>query len=251
MPKTSTDTRYELYYWPGLPGRGEFVRLVLEEAGASYVDVARQPEAKGGGVRAIMKVLEGGHDGALPFAPPFLIADGMVIAQTALICDFLGRRFGLVPDDEATRLAALQAALTVADLAAETHDVHHPIASSLYYEDQKPEAKKRADAFRQQRMPKFLGYFERMIERNSAAGSEALVGTGFTYAELSVFQALEGLAYAFPNAFGRLRGNYPHLGALRDRVAARPRIAAYLASGRRTPFNEDGVFRHYPELDPA
>ncbi|MFW6052143.1 MAG: glutathione S-transferase [Myxococcota bacterium] len=237
---------HQLYYWPGIPGRGELVRLVLEEAGVPYVDVAREPASRGGGMAAIERLLAGEGEGALPFAPPVLKVGALVVAQTAHINHFVACRSGLAPSDEAGRLAALQHALTLADLVMEAHDVHHPVGVSLYYEDQKDEARRRAAVFRDERMPKFLGYFERVLSRSG----EGLVGA-HSYVDLMLFQVLEGLAYAFPNAFGRVGPQVPRIAALRERVAKRPRIAAYLASDRRTPFNEHGIFRHYPELDPS
>jgi len=248
MPKRAKE-RYELFYWPGLPGRGEFIRLLFEEAGVDYVDVGRLPEDQGGGVPAILRVLGGEHDGLLPLAPPILRAGDLMIAQVATICLFLAPRLGLVPDDEPSRLQANQLQLTVADLVSEVHDTHHPIATGRYYEEQKPAALERAAFFTDQRLPKFLGYFERVLERNTRSGGRHLVGADLTYVDLSIFQVLEGLAYAFPNAFGRQEGAIPKLLALRDRVRERPRLAAYLASDRRIPFNEEGIFRRYPELD--
>lgn len=244
MPRREKE-RYVLHYWPGLPGRGELVRLLFEEAGVPYVDVARLPEAE----ETIERVLTGEAGGLLPFAPPILEADGLRIAQTANILQFLAPRFGLVPDDEASRVAANQIQLTLADLLAEAHDTHHPIAASKYYEEQKPEAKRRAASFVTERMPKFLAYFEELLRRNRKSRGRYLVGPGLTYVDLSMFHVLSGLAYAFPNAFARLAPRLPLLCALRDRVAARPRIAAYLASERHQPFNEQDIFRHYPELD--
>jgi len=231
---------YELYYWPGIQGRGEFVRLALEEAAAPYVDVARRP----GGVRELMKMMASGG-GLEPFAPPFLRSGKLVLAQTANILLYLAPRHGLVTGGDAARLHAHQLQLTISDLVVEAHDTHHPIAAGLYYEDQKPEAKRRSQSFVAERIPKYLGYFERILDR---AGGKAMLGR-FSYVDLSLFQVLQGLEYAFPKALKRqakaLRGLY----ALRERVASRPRIAAYLSSERRIPFNEDGIFRHYPELD--
>ena len=241
-----TAPAYELHYWPGIQGRGEFVRLALEEAGAAYVDVARLPAAKGGGERNLMKRMRSAAGGLEPFAPPFLVSGDLVIAQTAGILFYLAPRHGLVPGDEASRLRAHQLALTFADLVDEAHDTHHPIAGSLYYEDQKPEALRRAAAFLAERVPKFLGYFERVLVAN---GGEHLVGDAASYVDLSAFQVLSGLDYAFPRAMARVAPSIPRLRALRAHVASRPRIAAYLASTRRVPFNEEGIFRHYPELD--
>ena len=243
------DPRYELYYWPGIQGRGEFVRLLLEDREAPYVDVARLPEARGGGVRAVLRFLKGSEPGALPFAPPFLKVDELVVAQTANILAFLAPRLRAVPDDEGKRLEANQIQLTIADFAAEIHDTHHPIAAGLYYEDQKPEALRRAGQFVENRLPKFLGWLERLLERNAESRGAWLVGGDCTYVDLSAFQVVEGLRYAFPKAQRAQEEQLPRLTALHARVAARPALAAYLASPRRIPFNEQGIFRHYPELD--
>ncbi len=241
---------YELYYWPGIQGRGEFVRLLLEEAGAEYVDVARRAESEGGGVPALMRFLEGNGRGLRPFAPPFLVHGELVLAQTANILAYLAPRHGLVAEDAATRAETLQMELTIADFVAEVHDVHHPVAASLYYEDQKPEAARRAGHFVRERIPKFLGYFESVLAKNPRGAGRFLVGSALSYADLSMFQVIAGLKYAFPNAFGRIAPELPALVALGEAVAARPRIRAYLASERRLPFNQHGLFRHYPELDP-
>jgi glutathione S-transferase len=241
--------RYELYYWPEIPGRGEFVRLALEEAGADYVDVARLPEAEGGGVAALERLLNDERLAVPPFAPPFLKAGSLVIAQTSLILRFLGERHGLAPEGEVERLAVEQIQLTVADLVVETHDCHHPLGAALYYEDQKSESLTRSKLFIEQRLPKFLPYFETILSRNRASHGEYLVGSALTYADLSLFQLVGGLRYAFPKAMKRLEPELPKLSAHCDRVAARPRIASYLASKRRLPFNQYGIFRHYPELD--
>lgn len=242
---------YELYYWPHIPGRGEFIRLALEEGGAPYVDVARKPEAEGGGRPAVQKMLEQAADGRTPFAPPILRHGSVLISQTANILLYLGPRLGLAPEDEAGRLWTHQLQLTLADLTVEAHDTHHPIAKSLYYEEQKAEALRRAENFRTLRLPKFLGYFERLLAGNPSGGGRRLLGAEFTYADLSLFHVLDGLQYAFPVAMRRLLKDHPRLAALHAEVKARPRIAAYLASPRRLSFNQQGIFRHYPELDDA
>ncbi|MGJ9417449.1 glutathione S-transferase [Massilia sp. CMS3.1] len=228
----------ELFYWPGIQGRGEFVRLALEEAGEEYADVARGA----GGVDALMAVLK---EGPTPsFAPPFLRTDGMTIGQTAAILMFLGERHGLAPQDSAGRLWTHQLQLTIADLVNEAHDTHHPVGNSLYYEDQQEEARRRASEFTSARIPKFFHYFSHVLGEK-----DYLLGLQITYADLSLFQTLEGLDYAFPKATARALARHPNLAALRRRVAERPRIAAYLRSPRRIPFNEEGIFRRYPELD--
>lgn len=235
--------RYELYYWSGIQGRGEFIRLALEDAGASYTDVAREK-----GDQAIMPFLRGEHAGALPFAPPFLRAGRLVIAQTANILAFLAPRHGLVPASAASQTFAAQLQQTITDVVVEAHDTHHPISVDQYYEEQRAEARKRAAAFCAERIPKYLGYFEHVLERGDGLHA---IGRRHSYVDSSLFQLMSGLEYAFPDTMKSLRRRTTRLRALRDRVAARPNIAAYLASPRRIPFNQDGIFRHYPELDDA
>ena len=234
--------KINLYYWPSIQGRGEFVRLALEEAGADYVDVAR----KGSGEDRMMALMSKSRIGTPPFAPPFLRAGKLWLAQTANILAFLGAREGLAPRNEAGRLWVNQLQLTIADFVAEIHETHHPIGAAFYYEDQKKEAKRRAENFRKSRAPKFLGYFESVLKKS---GGPHLLGRTLTYADLSLFQIVEGLRYAFPKTTRRLEKKIPRVVALRDRVAKRPRVAAYLASERRIPFNQMGIFRHYKELD--
>jgi glutathione S-transferase len=239
--------RYELYYWPSIQGRGEFVRLALEEAGADYVDVARL-SGGGKGVPALLRFLESRSVERPPFAPPFLKAGELVIGQTANILSYIGPRLGLVPKAEASRLWAHQLQLTVTDFLVEIHDTHHPIASSLYYREQKTESRRRAKHFTRDRLPNFLEYFETVLARNPS-GRGFMVGRSLTYVDLSMFQLIAGLRYAFPKTMASVEADIPGLVALHDKVAARPNIAAYLASERRIPFNQDGIFRHYPELE--
>jgi len=239
---------YELYYWPGIQGRGEFVRLVLEDAAAHYVDVALVPEEKGGGVSALEHYLEGADIERPPFAPPFLKAGRQLIGQTANILLFLGARLGLAPRDASGKLWLHQLQLTVADFVVEIHDTHHPIGSGLYYEQQRPAAKRRSKDFLVNRMPKFLNYFERVLERNPSNGP-GMVRTSITYVDLSMAQVIAGLRYAFPTASRNALRICPRLRALHDQVFARPRIKRYLASERRLAFNNDDLFRRYPELE--
>jgi glutathione S-transferase len=236
---------YELFYWPGIQGRGEFVRLALEEAGADYVDVCRRKGA-GRGIRAMTALME--RDGHPSFAPPFLRDGDVVVGQTAAILLYLGSRLGLAPENEADRLWTHQLQLTIADCVAEAHDTHHPIDVRLYYEDQQAEAHRRAVVFRSARIPKFLDWFETVLERNPA-GAAHLVGATATYADLSLFQLVAGLRYAFPIAAEKALRRCPRVVALAEAVARRPRIAAYLESPRRLAFNPEGLFRRYPELD--
>jgi glutathione S-transferase len=235
---------YELYYWPTIQGRGEFVRLALEDVGAEYVDVARLP----GGVAAMQRLMDEAAGARPPFAPPFLKDGDLLIAQTANILLYLGRRHRLAPRDEAGQLWVHQLQLTIADIVDEAHDTHHPIASSLYYEDQQAEARRRAADFIANRIPKYLGYFERVLEHNPH-GDRHLVGRRVSYCELSLFQLVAGLRDAFPHAMAQLEPRFPRGIALHGLIAARPRINAYLNSERRISFNEHGIFRHYPELN--
>lgn len=232
---------YQLYYWPTIPGRGEYVRLALEEAGANYTDVCRRDKH---GVAAMMKMIEARAE-MPPFAPPFLKSEKLVIGQTANILLYLGARHGLAPKAEAGRIWVHQLQLTITDFVAEIHDTHHPLGPSLYYEDQKAPAKKRTDAFWSERVPKYLGYFERLLKTSGAY----VAGRRLTYADLSLFHIVEGLRYAFPKRMALFERKIPLLVELHDRIAARPNIKAYLASDRRIAFNEDGIFRHYKALD--
>ena len=233
--------KYELYYWPEIQGRGEYVRLALEEAAADYVDVARGPR----GSSAMMKMMDA-HGGTPPFAPPFLKAGRLVIGQTANILLYLGARHSLAPKTEAGKLWVHQLQLTIADLVLEIHDTHHPLGPSLYYEDQRAPAKKRTAEFWNERVPKYLGYFEQLLRDN---GGAYVTGRKLTYVDLSLFQIVDGLRYAFPRRMKAFEPEIPGLLDLHARVAARPNIKVYLASERRIPFNEQGIFRHYRELD--
>lgn len=238
---------YELYYWDGIQGRGEFVRLALEHAGADYVDVVRDPDR---GTPEMMKLMKSTSEASIPFAPPFLRDGDLVISHVANILFYLGPKLGLAPADEGLRWFQNGLQLTVTDFLAEVHDTHHPIATSKYYEEQKEEAKARTTEFLTHRVPKFLGYFERVIEQNPASSGH-VIGNGITYVDLSLFQVIEGLTYAFPKAMKHCGNRYPGLVALRDKVKASTAIDAYLASPRRLDFNEHGIFRYYPELDVA
>lgn len=234
--------RYQLFYWPGIQGRGEFVRLALEDAGAAYDDVARSK----GGMDRMLAIMNGGRDKRPPFAPPFLKAGPRVIAQSANILFYLGPRLKLAPRAEADRLWLHQLQLTVTDFVKEIHDTHHPLGGELYYEDAKPEAKRFTENFLGERAPKYLGYFETVLKKS---GGPYTLGRKVTYIDLSLFQLIEGLRYAFPKATARIERKVPGVVGVHDRVAKRPRIKAYLASARRIAFNESGIFRHYPELD--
>ena len=235
--------RYELYYWPSIQGRGEFIRLAFEEAGADYVDVARRGKA---GMSAMTRLLEGKGVKYPPYAPPFLKVGKQIIAQTAEILFYLGPRLRLAPRDEAGRLWAHQLQLTITDLVVRIHDTHHPVSGWLYYEEQKPAALRRTKDFWRYQVPKMLGYFERVLAKN---GGKFTVGRSLSYVDLSLFQIVEGLRYAFPKRMKRFEKKIPDLVALHDRVARRPRIKAYLASGRRIPFSQWGIYRYFKELD--
>jgi glutathione S-transferase len=234
--------RYQLFYWPEIQGRGEFVRLALEDAGATYDDVARKP----GGMDRMMAMINGRREKRPPFAPPFLKAGKLVIAQAANVLFYLGPRLKLGPREEAGRMWLHQLQLTVTDFVKEIHDTHHPVGSGLYYEDQKPEAKRFTTNFLGERAPKYLDYFETVLKKS---GGPFLLGRKRTYADLSMFQLVEGMRYAFPNAMKGIERKVPHVVAVHEKVAERESIKAYLASPRRIAFNEMGIFRRYPELD--
>ena len=239
---------YELYYWTGLQGRGEFVRLALEEAGAAYIDVAREAEDKGLGTAAMLRLLESEREPHIPFAPPFLKDGDLIISHVANILLYLGPKLALASSDEKLRYVLNGLQLTITDFVAEVHDTHHPISGGLYYEEQKEAAKARSSEFLRHRLPKFMTYFERLLKQNPA-GPDHAVGNALTYGDISLFQLVEGLHYAFPRAMAGFAKCYPALSALHALVRKRPNIARYLTSSRRVAFNEDGIFRHYPELD--
>lgn len=239
---------YQLHYWPTIQGRGEFVRLALEAAGAPYVDVAREPASHGGGEAALMRKLDDPGNPRPSFAPPFLVDGNIVVGQTAAILLYLGPKLGLAGAGEVDALWTHQLQLTIADAVAEVHDTHHPLSTGLYYEDQRDAALERAEAFREERIPKFLGWFEKVLRRNPS-GDLHLVGDALTYADLSLFQMVAGLRYAFPKATARALARTPAVAKLHANVARRQRVHEYLQSPRRIPFNEDGIFRAYPELD--
>jgi glutathione S-transferase len=235
---------YELY-WTGIQGRGEFVRLALEETSAAYRDIARE---EGDGV--LDELTDDPATTTPSFAPPFLRDGEVIVGQTSAILLYLGPKLGLVTDDKRLRLWCHQIQLTIADAVVEAHDAHHPVGAGLYYEDQRPESKRRSAEFRSERLPKFLGWFETILSRNPD-GDAHLVGRALSYADLSLFQLIEGFVYAFPKRMKALSPDYPKLMALHDRVRKRPNIASYLKSKRRLAFNQYGIFRHYPELDAA
>lgn len=239
---------YQLHYWPSIQGRGEFVRLALEAAGAPYVDVAREPPSKGGGEAALMRKLDDPGNPRPSFAPPFLIDGDIIVGQTAAILLYLGPKLGLAGAGDADALWTHQLQLTIADAVMEAHDTHHPLSTDLYYEDQRDAALARAEAFREERIPKFLGWFEKILQRNRS-GDLHLVGDSLTYADLSLFQLVSGLRYAFPKATARALARTPAVAKLATNVSRRQRVHDYLQSPRRIAFNEDGIFRAYPELD--
>ncbi|KAL1639271.1 hypothetical protein SLS58_008113 [Diplodia intermedia] len=255
-----TQPTYELLYHPGIPGRGEYIRLVLEAAGTPYSEPARE---KGkAGYDAVLATCSpsstGDADGNPPvFAPPALRVPGagrdgkaLVIAQTPNIIQYLAPKVGLAPADEADALHASQIMLTALDLSNETHDSHHPIAVSLYYEDQKDAAKQRAKDFRENRIPKFFSYFERSLKGNEeSGGGKYLVGDKLTHADTTVWQVIDGLLFAFPKELEARKEEFPLIfGKFYPGIKEEKGLKEYLASDRRLKYSQ-GLYRHYPELD--
>ncbi|WP_019515513.1 glutathione S-transferase [Sphingomonas sp. Mn802worker] len=230
----------KLWYWPHIQGRGEFIRLALEAAGIAYEDCARRD-----GTDALIADLESDRARA-PFAPPYLDIDGFVVAQVANILLYLGDRHDLAPSRIADRYWVHQLQLTIADVVAEAHNVHHPVGVMDYYDDQKPEAARAAAQFRDERLPKYLDHFEQAAECNEGPW---MIDHRWTYADTSLFQLIEGLRYMFPRRMATLAPRYPALARIHGLVSGLPGIQRYLASERRIAFNEEGIFRHYPELD--
>lgn len=252
--KSAKDTPYELIYWPGIPGRGEHIRLALEASSASYTDTAHNPE----GMPLVLAQIDASNAGDAsnppPLAPPVLKHGELVLSQTSNILLYLGPRLGLVPgieDDEDAIYRVNALALTALDgLSNETHDCHHPVATGLYYEDQKEEAKRKSADYIKNRIPKFLGYFERVLSGEASKGGKWLYGGKLSYADLVLFQCLDGVKYSFPKAMGRTEkeGSFGKVFALYEAVKESPRIKAYLESERRQKYGM-GIYRHYPELD--
>lgn len=229
---------YQLWYWPSIPGRGEFVRLALEAAEIEYEDMAREH-----GAEALIEDLQS-RQGIRPFAPPYLVDGELCIGQTAHILAFLADRHDFGAGELETDLQLIQLQLDITDIVAEVHNVHHPVAAALYYQDQMDPAYEAAQHFRDERIPKYLDHFETALEEN---GGPCMLGDRWTHVDTSLFQLLEGLDYMFPNRMREL--DYPRLELCRQAVMEIEGIEQYLASDRRLPFNEDGIFRHYPELD--
>jgi len=230
----------QLWYWPSIPGRGEFIRLPLEAAGVPYRDMAREL-----GADALMEDMEK-RQGHRPFAPPYIVDGGLVIGQVAHILTVLSDRHGFGAGELSRDLQLIQLQLDITDVVEEVHSVHHPLGVGKYYEEQKEAALIRAKEFREERMVKWLNHFEHEL---SLEGGPFVLGERWSHVDTSLSQLLRGLAYAFPRRSAALQGRYPRLQACREAVANLPGVAAYRASDRCIPFNKDGIFRHYPELD--
>lgn len=246
MSASEIEAPYDLWYWPTIQGRGEFVRLFLAAAGIGWRDRAREGDAQ-----ALVEDMEKrAENGFAPYAPPYLVEreTDFAIAQVAHIVTWLAEKHGRTTGDAATDLHLIQLQLTITDIVAEVHDVHHPIASSLYYDDQKDAARTAAEKFREERIPKYFGHFEQALGVKDGAFMD---GERWSHVDTSLFQLVEGLRYAFPERMKSVEPDYPRLIACRDAVAENEGVARYLNSERRIAFNEDGIFRHYPELDAA
>jgi glutathione S-transferase len=245
---------YELIYWPSLPGRGEFVRLVLEAGGASYSDIAAKsiPDSAQAVLGLIAESNIGDATNPPIFAPPFLRHGDLSMNQTMNILRYLAPKFGLEGDgSEATKVHLASIAATIFDgLCNEAHETHHPIASSAYYEDQKPEAAKRAKNYIEERLPKFLTYVTRVLKAKTSGGGPWLYGGTFTYADIVLFQCIDGNLFAFPKTMAKLRADSKYDGVFKlyEAVKEVPKIAAYL-SGKRPYQYGEGIWRHYPELE--
>lgn len=248
----SQDDTYELIYWPSIPGRGEFIRLIFEEAGAPYSDVAKNPDEA---MKAVMDYGSaknlGDDTNPAVFAVPVLNHGDLTIHQTPTILQYLAPKFGLAPKEGHGVWHLNQIVLTILDgLSNEIHDTHHPLGTNLYYEDQKPEAKRRAKSFREERLPKYLRYVQRLLDSKTSGDGPWLYGGGLTYADLVLFQALDGTKFAFPKSIEKLEksGDYDGVFKLYQAVKERPNIKQYLESDRRAAYS-DGIYRYYPELE--
>lgn len=198
--RTRTHPSYTLLYHPDIPGRGEYIRLAFEASGVPYSDPANESKEGVGQVYTCCSPDSLGEDGnPPPFAPPMLRVSGagkngksLLINQTPNILFYLGKELGLAGEEEADKWHVNELALTALDFSNETHDTHHPIAVMKVYEDQKEEALKKSTQFRENRIPKYFGYFERVLKGNEAGGGRYLVGGKLTYADTTLWQVLDG-----------------------------------------------------------
>ncbi|SMY24333.1 unnamed protein product [Zymoseptoria tritici ST99CH_1A5] len=249
--------KYEILYHPGIPGRGEFIRLAFEVTGTPYTDIANsQKDGYATVQKTCMNTTSTASEGSNPpmFAPPALRIPGagkngeaLVIAQTSNILLYLSEKLSLLPEgDENGKYFVNQLVLTALDLNNEIHDTHHPIGPSLYYEDQKDASLLKAKDVRENRIPKFLSYFERVLKGNG--DGKYLVGERVTTADVTVWQVLDGLQFAFPKEMAVRRKEFEALFKWYEGFKEEKGLKAYLGSERRLPYSQ-GVFRYYPELD--
>ncbi|KEY69018.1 hypothetical protein S7711_03320 [Stachybotrys chartarum IBT 7711] len=243
---------YELIYWPSAPGRGEPVRLLFEEAGVPYADTAKDAGRAVETIQGLMAAEHLGDDSNPPvFAPPLLRHGDLLINQLPNILLYLAPKLGLAPAAGPAVYHLNAIVLTLLDgFVNELHETHHPIATSQYYDDQKPEAKKRSKSYREERLPRFLGYAQRLLDAKTSGDGPWLYGGSLTYADLVLFQGIHGTKYAFPKTVEKLQksGKYDGVFALFDAVQERPNIKAYMASDRRVDYSQ-GIWRYYPELE--
>ena len=197
----------------------------------------------------MLALLHGEGTSHIPFAPPFLRDGGVIVSHAAAILLYPGRADRTRANRRRTGAYGRTRYRAITDIVAEVYNSHHPIDADKWFHEQKDAAIARAAVFRRDRMPKYsFGWFERLLAANPA-GVDHLVGGFVTYADLSLFQLVEGLRFAFPLASERTLARLPRVTALHKAMAERPRLKAYLASERRVPFKETGIFRRYPELD--
>lgn len=257
--KLRTQPQYELLYHPSIPGRGEFIRLCFEATGVAYTDIANEKPNGYDEVQNICKPNNNDTTNPPIFAPPALRVPGagpngspLLISQTPNILMYLAERLGLAPEDEAGTYHVYQLAFTALDLNNEVHDTHHPLAVEKYYEEQKDAALEKARDVREKRLPKFLAYFEACLGFNKEKGGgegRFLVGSRLTFADLVVWQVIDGLRFAFPKEMEARAGEYPDLlKGFYEGIKQEGGLKEYLKSERRLPYSQ-GIFRYYPELD--
>ncbi|MXO64197.1 glutathione S-transferase [Altericroceibacterium endophyticum] len=236
---------YDFWYWPTLPGRGDFIRYPLEAAQIPYTDCARDAED---GFAAVAEHLEA-KQGCHAFAVPLLETGSESIAQTANILLFLNQEHGLGPSDAAGMRYLNQLQCDIADITEEVHAVHHPISTAFYYEDQRDAAIQSAEKFREQRIPKYLAHFERIA--NAHDGDWLLEGDSWSTGDTSIAYLLDGLHFMFPLRMAALQSDYPTIHQIQQKTFALEYLDAYRASDRCAAFGTEGIFRNYPELDAA
>jgi glutathione S-transferase len=206
-PVIMTGEVFELIYWPGDPGRAEHIRLALEYAGAKYIDTALSKDALTTVLAQISDDQLGDSLNPPCYAPPILRHGQLAINQTPNVLLYLGPKLGLVPgiDENPNNLFRVNAlALSALDgLSNEVHNCHHPISTSLYYEEQKDESIRASTAWVTKRLPIFLAYFQKVLSGEASGQGPWLFGGKTSYADLVLYH-VRAFAHFIPLPVNRV-----------------------------------------------